>query len=280
MKTAIETIDPKRAKEYLKSNTENRRVRQAWVERLAGMITRGEWFLTHQGIAFSHDGRLIDGQHRLLAIVEANKPAQMMVARDIEEKAYRHIDGGAPRSVADRNRFVEDQGLNRKIAALVNIRAKIVRIGGGENPTIDQLDDEFLAFSDAYIAVGKHWMHTVARITRSEIGAALVSYAAEHKKKADMFARQLVTGADLHEGHPVLLLREALLGGRCGENNSAVYSYFKAIGSMRLHEGDKVARNILPASEDFQGNPYTSLNYERSSRADKAAETRKAAKTR
>ena len=34
---------------------------------------------THQGIAFDENGVLQDGQHRLCAIVSANKPVDMMV---------------------------------------------------------------------------------------------------------------------------------------------------------------------------------------------------------
>lgn len=272
MKTAIETIDPKRAKEYLKLNTQNRRVRQGWVDRLAGMLLRDEWKLTHQGIGFAKDGRLIDGQHRLLAIIQASKPAQMLVAREIDEDAYRHIDGGQPRSVADRQRFVSDPNLNRKIAALVSTRAKV--LSPGKNPTIDQLDDEFLAFDEAYTAVGKHWMHSVARVTRADVGAALVSYAAHDKKKADLFARQLVSGADLYEGHAVLLLREALTSGRCGQGHGLFYNYFKCISAMRLHLGDKPGRAVLPATEDFQGNEYRTLLYEQIKRSEKGAETR------
>jgi len=71
MKTLVESISPTRAKEILLANNGNRLISWGWVRKLAGMMTRGEWLLTHQGIAFDVYGVLIDGQHRLEAIIIA-----------------------------------------------------------------------------------------------------------------------------------------------------------------------------------------------------------------
>lgn len=274
MKMATETITPAQAKKYLQHNTENRAVRHAWVKRLAGMITRGEWKLTHQGIAFAKDGRLIDGQHRLLAIIEANKSAEMLVAREIDEAAYRHIDGGAPRKVADKLKFCEDPAVNRAVAAIVSMRAKITVVSR-EAPTIDQIEDEFLSYDAAYLAVGKAWTKRIAKITRAEVGAALVSYAAAHPDHADEFTNQLISGEQLYRGHPAYMLREGLIQGRIGEGRPLTETYYKCIAAMKAHLGKKIMNGVLPATEDFQGNTYTSLSYERARQAVKGAETKK-----
>ena len=80
METKVMTITPEMARTMLAQNmTGNRPVQKETVHNYARQMKYGKWNLTHQGIAFDEDGKLIDGQHRLSAIVEANMPVQMNV---------------------------------------------------------------------------------------------------------------------------------------------------------------------------------------------------------
>lgn len=99
MDGTIEVITPEIAKEYLKHNRKNRTVMPKTVETYARDISRGAFVTTHQGIAFDTDGELLDGQHRLLAIIVANKPATMMVPRDVPKEAALVTDRGVTRSI-------------------------------------------------------------------------------------------------------------------------------------------------------------------------------------
>jgi hypothetical protein len=101
MKTTLEIITPERAREYLGRNLNNRRIRKPSVACLARAIRQDEWQLTHQGIAFNCDGSLIDGQHRLLAIIEANKAVPMYVTRGAPKDTVRVIDAGTIRDDTD-----------------------------------------------------------------------------------------------------------------------------------------------------------------------------------
>ena len=72
MKTQAKNITPKMAAEMLERhlNPENqRRQSQSVVESYARAMRAGQWLLTHQGIAIDTNGELVDGQHRLSAIV-------------------------------------------------------------------------------------------------------------------------------------------------------------------------------------------------------------------
>ena len=94
-------VTPAMAQDWLDSgNIDNRYVRNQVVRRYAIMMTRGEWKATHQGVAFS-DRRLIDGQHRLLAIVQSGKPQWMVVFIEQEDDVYGKIDRGAGRTLRD-----------------------------------------------------------------------------------------------------------------------------------------------------------------------------------
>ena len=94
-------VDPPQAFRWLEGNTHNRPVNRLHVERLARDMKAGRWRLTHQGIAFDTTGLLIDGQHRLWAIIEANVTVKIRVFFN-EPAENRHVlDTGERRSNLD-----------------------------------------------------------------------------------------------------------------------------------------------------------------------------------
>ena len=97
-------ITPDLAKKWLAANKDNRHARPSHINKLAMEIKNGIWKLTHQGIAFSSDGRLIDGQHRLEAIVTANKPVFMAVFIDLDDNMFGALDRGIRRTLTDETR--------------------------------------------------------------------------------------------------------------------------------------------------------------------------------
>ncbi|MEV7187818.1 hypothetical protein [Kitasatospora sp. NPDC093102] len=97
----IVKVTPEIAETFLSRASVNRRLDMGRVRVLAGAILRGEWKLTHQGIAFDKDGALIDGQHRLHAIIEANTPVEMFVVDGLSRDVFPVLDVGKSRSAAD-----------------------------------------------------------------------------------------------------------------------------------------------------------------------------------
>ena len=79
MYSELLTITPSEASKYLANNPANRRLSESEVETLAADMREGRWCITHQGIAIGKTGRLLDGQHRLAAVIKAGVPVQMMV---------------------------------------------------------------------------------------------------------------------------------------------------------------------------------------------------------
>lgn len=107
----IQTITPEWAAEQLnKRNGTNRCLRGWWAEALAAAMRRGEWITTHQGIAFSESGSIIDGQHRLKAVVIAKRPVDMMVFHGVPDVAFSVLDIGVKRTTSDTT------GLGKKTA--------------------------------------------------------------------------------------------------------------------------------------------------------------------
>ena len=104
-KTELKLVTPAMAQAWLAKNTDNRPVRRDRVAALASRIRNGEWEATHQGICIATSGRLLDGQHRLLAIVLTGIPVTVNVSTGFSEKTFDVIDNQLSRSVADRARL-------------------------------------------------------------------------------------------------------------------------------------------------------------------------------
>jgi hypothetical protein len=96
-------ITPEMAKEMLKKNVSNRAIRKVVVKGYADDMLAGAWRTTHQGIAFNSNGDLVDGQHRLSAIVLANKPIEMLICTYAENFGATNspLDMHVKRTVSD-----------------------------------------------------------------------------------------------------------------------------------------------------------------------------------
>lgn len=100
METVVETITPDKAMKYLEMNVHNRPVHQKHVEFLVEEIKTGRWKLNGSSIVFNGD-TLIDGQHRLWAVITAGMPIRSIVVRGVDEGAFATIDTGVTRTGGD-----------------------------------------------------------------------------------------------------------------------------------------------------------------------------------
>lgn len=108
LKTFYQDISPSLAAKYLEHNINNRSVSKGYVSFLAKIMLSGEYSVNHQGIAFDEDGNLVDGQHRLHAIVKSGVTVSMLVTSDLSKKAVRDIDSGRKRRYWDNQKMLGD----------------------------------------------------------------------------------------------------------------------------------------------------------------------------
>ena len=98
----VEEITPAQAEAYLAINMEsNRHLSDHRVASIAAAIRRGEWKLNGQAIQFSSSGALVDGQHRLAAIVRSGRSVPCAVVRGVAPSAISTLDCGRSRSLSD-----------------------------------------------------------------------------------------------------------------------------------------------------------------------------------
>ncbi len=147
----FEVITPEVAQEYLTHNTRNRKLSKPYARQLAQELEQGRWKPTHQGIAFDANGALVDGQHRLQAIVSSGVSAPIQVTRGVDPEAFDVID----------------QHLRRTAA-------QIVAMGGGTKD------------APRVIAMARA-IRTVAYKEGRVSNAAAVEYYAEHKDTLERY---------------------------------------------------------------------------------------------
>jgi hypothetical protein len=126
----IEVITPAKAADYLKQNKNNRNIRLKNVQTLAKDMKEGRWVLTTDGIGFDTEGRLINGQHRLTACIEANIPFICAVFRNMPTMSFKATDNGLGRTASDAIKEVTNAStVASSIKSLTRIRQGINFIG-------------------------------------------------------------------------------------------------------------------------------------------------------
>lgn len=118
-------VDTATAERWLQNNFRNRPIKEDVVVAYARDMVNGVWVPTHQGVAFNDKDELIDGQHRLKAIILARKTIRMMVTFGLPSVIEGHtmttmdaVDRGRTRSVADQLKIQHGIKEGRIIAAI------------------------------------------------------------------------------------------------------------------------------------------------------------------
>jgi DnaJ-domain-containing protein 1 len=97
----IETITPDKAKAYLANNNNNRSINKMNLAFLKSEILAGNYQMNGQTIVISTSGKLLDGQHRLTAVVETGLPIESIVVNNVDEDTFVTMDTGKPRGGSD-----------------------------------------------------------------------------------------------------------------------------------------------------------------------------------
>ena len=97
----VETITPDLARDLLEMNTNNRRLDEKVVNLYAQDIKNGNWILSGEPIIISSEGYILDGQHRLAAVIKADIPIKTLLVWGSPADAFKVIDTGKVRTGGD-----------------------------------------------------------------------------------------------------------------------------------------------------------------------------------
>ena len=240
MKT--EKIGPKQAQSYLDLMKTNRKLRKRLVERYAAAMQAGQWKLAGDPIKFNNKNELIDGQHRLSAIILSGKTVEFDVRRNLHPDVFAVLDTGGTRSPGD---MLQVAGFNytTNVASAIRQASSILEVESGViTPT--SLGKKRIApvvllewaqeHSDELLEACKSTMTKDAKVVCSppSLFAALYFLFAQYNRKAAReFFTILVEGIGFeHDAHdPIYMLRKQLLALKANKHTKRPGYYKTAL---------------------------------------------------
>jgi hypothetical protein len=237
-------------------NTHNRKLVDAHVERLMREMKAGRWRLTHQGIAFSSNRVLLDGQHRLWAVSLSGVTVPMRVFFNESAQSLEAIDAGQARTNDQIITLAGGLGaVNR--TELATLRAMVTGLDGYTRMTAGEEADllaqyhEAIAFAHEVLPAAR-FRGVASAITRGVLARAFYS--------ADLgslrhFADVLRSGvADGKRDQPISVLLKFLMAtaqGVCGRPE-AREKYGKTERALQAYlAGEQISRLYASTEELF-----------------------------
>jgi hypothetical protein len=254
---AIEEIDAKQAQHYLSNLfAEQRPLRENNVLRLAMEMEQGNWRLSPDALLLIR-GQLGNGQHRMQAVLLANKPMPFLVMRTNDLELYKVLDCGITRTTWD---VLGDMPYAKTVAAMGALICRydgLALTPGGNNRdraakiTRSYVLDYIALHRDALVHEASEVtsLNQTKRILSPVLGGAFLHLA--NRKGNDQgltFIRNVYIGGAMDAAYD---LRERLVrnaGTRAKLRREHVFGLLiKAFGSfcngtrpgvLRLNEGD------------------------------------------
>jgi hypothetical protein len=212
----VMTITPQMALDWLNCSAEFKNrpssEKSPAVRKIAADIKAGRFYLTGESIIVDDHGVVIDGKHRLLGVVVADLPIESVVVEGVSREAFRYIDQGKNRSVADVLGSLEIPNRNMAAAAARLVlsveRGVIGQFGSKVNAAISR-DESINEASAPIYQQGAPYADALARargVTASSTLAfyVLANQAGENQHQLIEFLDGVTTGADLRAGDPRL----------------------------------------------------------------------------
>jgi hypothetical protein len=214
-------MTPKLASQILERNINNRSVRPNMVRQIVNDIKCGRWMLNPQPVSIASDGTLLDGQHRLMAVVQAGQAVQMMLASNCQAECFATIDTGNPRTPGDILK-VEGASNYTIVASIIRVASLYCWYPGNvwtgthmavSKQQILQAYRRDTAAWDKAATLTQKYGKKAPCILKSAVGAFLWLYGSQHAPRADdkefsvEYLRRYSTGEMLEAGNPILAFR-------------------------------------------------------------------------
>ena len=210
-------LDKEMAEALLGFNTANRGVSQRKVERLVHQMKSGEFENTGEPIILSAEGVLNDGQHRLMALAQADVEVEMDLRFGIARRAFRKTNTGTSRTGGD---VLVIRGVVGGAAVAQAVRLLILYRRGLPEAVRDfvtnaEIDQAFQGWKGIE-AVGRQVAgYAFPRGVRSTplLSTAYLASRGPGKERLAAWLETLATGLAAGKTDPAYMLRERLMRG-------------------------------------------------------------------
>jgi hypothetical protein len=232
-------ISPEMAKQLLEQNTKNRNISFNRVTRYANDILNARWVEdTGELIKIDINNVIVDGQHRLSAIVKARKGIYCHIATDLSPLVFEVIDSGKSRNCAD---ILTISGIPNatKVAAFIQsynlIRSPYYR--ASKSSTENQLTPKMVLayynnnkhFIDEVIKRSSHLYNIFQRVwVNGEVTLFYGLLTSIDNAKGREFMRQVCQGTDV-TNESIIVLRNRLISDKIHSSKSSLPSHRRAL---------------------------------------------------
>lgn len=220
LRMEVTDITPEMARGLLNTMDRNRPVRQGRVAEWVRRMKNGEWQFNADPIRISDKGVLIDGQHRLLACIEAGVSFKALIVRGLPSAVFITLDNQAPRSLGDDLAMDEVSNYSVVAAALgwvwlydkgrMTLSQRPVGAMRGTRPEL--LEFYHSCDPEAWNRASRVGYKVKALLGSTGLGAAChFIFQRFSAQKADEFFERLLTGELSTDGSPFPILRKRLM---------------------------------------------------------------------
>lgn len=256
MRINLVLVTPQIAAEWLKDNPNNRNLNAKLVADYAREMRAGLWLSNGETVKRAHDGVLLDGQHRLAAIVASDTAVEILVVEGLPYAAQDTMDSGRKRTTGDVMAIHGET--NSNVLASVARRVWMWDLGNRKFTNTDRPSStELLTVLEKYPSLRRS-AEIGTRTNRSYRPAVATVVGTTHhillqldEGACSEFFAQLGTGVELYDGHPILTLRNRLLRDKVNAKNVPFHQhvglYFRAWNALR--EGRYLATIAHTAEE-------------------------------
>lgn len=254
MKTEVRTITPVVATEMLKKNLNNRKVSEKHVSFLSDEMRSGNWLFDGQPIRFSEDNTLIDGQHRLNAIIKSKTSQNLLVITGLSKETFKVMDTGKNRNAADvlsMNGEMYYADISSCAKFLIRFKSNNYsgtgnRRSSTSNTSIVEWLEENRVIVENIKTADRLRMAFSGVLTRTNIASLLYLFSKKDVNIAEDFMRRLCTGLDLGIESPVFVLRKLLIKDKMSKaslpQNDRIALIIKGWNAYRLGKSVKFLR--------------------------------------
>lgn len=223
----VETISPDRAQKLVDRTMKAvndgrlrlRHVKRYKVEEYSKDMTAGRWQLNGEPLILTPDGIVLDGMHRLNAIIKSGVTLQVLVARGAADDAFHTIDTGAVRTGGDLLTIAGQANGSDLACALAVVwrydqgSGRLTSAAWADRPTKPQLFQVLEAHPDLPGFVAR--ASGLEKLMSGGLAAALwYLFAKRDHVLAGGFFEALRSGTSMQPGDPVTALRERLYQDR------------------------------------------------------------------
>ena len=216
-------VTPQLAASWLQFNQSNRKPSRAKIRRFTAAMKAGKWALNGETLKFSLTGRLLDGQSRLMAAVDAGIPVALEVRAGLPDVAQQSMDCGELRKGSHTLEMLGEANAVTLAAALKLCwgweRGWLAGVPRGKPKVVENGEMEHLLKRHTAVKASVGWAMTDAAKVKKVLRhseAAFFHYALglSEPETRDHFFEALVEGLGLTKSSPVYHLREWLLAHR------------------------------------------------------------------